>query len=117
MQYGSINEQNPQFCSLQILVSPYLIPLFFEKFVDVIVAIQILSISVISSTAVLFYTSKFLGLEKSKSPLIGLVIQVTITVLGIVILGPMYGIIGIAISYVLASSGNLAYLFFRVKRA
>ena len=75
-------------------------------------AVQILSISIIPSTAVLFYVSKFLGLEKSKSPLIGLVLQVTITVLGIVILGPTYGIIGIAISYVLASSGNLTYLFF-----
>ena len=99
-------------CITTIVLSPHLIPLFFEKFIDVVVAIQILSIGVISSTGSLFYMSKFLGLEKSKSPLIGLSIQVTITVLGIVILGPTYGIIGIAISYVLASFGNLTYLFF-----
>ena len=99
-------------CITTIVLSPHLIPLFFQKFIDVVVAVQILSIAIIPATASLFYLSKFLGLEKSKSPLIGLSIQVTITVLGIVILGPMYGIIGIAISYVLASSGNLTYLFF-----
>ena len=99
-------------CITTIVLSPHIIPLFFQKFIDVVVAVQILSISIIPATACLFYISKFLGLEKSKSPLIGLSIQVTITILGIVILGPMYGIIGISVSYVLASSGNLAYLFF-----
>jgi O-antigen/teichoic acid export membrane protein len=99
-------------CIATIVLSPHLIPLFFEKFTDVVIAIQILSIGVIPGTANLFYLSKFLGLEKSKSPLIGLSIQVTITILGIVILGQMYGIVGIAISYVLASLGNFTYLFF-----
>ena len=99
-------------CVTTILVSPHIIPLFFEKFVDVVEAVQILSIGVIPATASLFYLSKFLGQEKSKNPLIGLSIQVTITVIGIIILGPIYGIVGIAISYVLASSGNLTYLFF-----
>ena len=99
-------------CIATIVLSPHLIPLFFEKFADVVIAIQILSIGVIAGTANLFYLSKFLGLEKSKSPLIGLSIQVAITVLGIVILGQMYGIVGIAISYVLASLGNFTYLFF-----
>ena len=102
-------------CIATIIISPYIIPLFFQKFIDVVIAIQILSIAVIPGTAALFYTSKFLGLEKSKSPLIGLLIQVIITVLGIVILGPIYEIVGIAISYVLASLGNFAYLFFANK--
>ena len=99
-------------CITTIVLSPHIIPLFFQKFVDVVVAIQILSISVIPGTAVLFYISKFLGLEKSKSPLIGLVIQVAIVILGIVILGPSYEIVGISISYVLGSCANLTYLFF-----
>ena len=99
-------------CIATIVLSPHLIPLFFEKFADVVIAIQILSIGVIPGTANLFYLSKFLGLEKSKNPLIGLSIQVTITILGIVILGPMYEIVGISISYVLASLGNFTFLFF-----
>ena len=99
-------------CITTIVLSPHLIPLFFQKFVDVVVAVQILSISVIPGTATLFYISKFLGLEKSKSPLIGLLIQVAIVILGIVILGPIYEIVGISISYVLGTCANLTYLFF-----
>ena len=99
-------------CVTTIVLSPYLIPLFFQKFVDVVLAVQILSIAIIPSTAVLFYTSKFLGLENSSSPLIGLAIQVTVAVIGIVILGPTYGIVGISVSYILGSCANLTYLFF-----
>lgn len=99
-------------CVITITISPFLIPIFFEKFVDVVIAIQILSLGVIPATGILFYQSKFLGQEKSKNPLIGLSIQVAITVIGIITLGQMYGMIGITISYVLASSGNLTYLFF-----
>ena len=39
-------------CITTIILSPHLIPLFFQKFVDVVVAVQILSISIIPSTAV-----------------------------------------------------------------
>jgi O-antigen/teichoic acid export membrane protein len=99
-------------CITTIILSPLLIPLFFEKFVDVIIAIQILSVSIIPATGTLFYQSKFLGQEKSKNPLIGLSIQVAITITGIITLGQMYGMIGVTISYVLASSGNLVYLTF-----
>ena len=98
-------------CAATIVLSPHLIPLFFQKFVDVVAAVQILSISIIPSTAVLFYVSKFLGLENSRSPLIGLAIQVTVVVIGVIILGPIYGIVGISISYILGSCGNLTYLF------
>ena len=98
-------------CITTITLSPHLVPLFFEKFVDVVIAIQILSIAIIPGTASLFYISKFLGLEKSKNPLIGFSIQITITVIGIVVLGPMYEIVGISISYVLASLGNFTFLF------
>ena len=99
-------------CITTIILSPLLIPLFFEKFVDVVISIQILSVSIIPATGTLFYQSKFLGQEKSKNPLIGLSIQVAITITGIITLGQMYGMIGVTISYVLASSGNLVYLTF-----
>ena len=98
-------------CVSTITLSPYIIPIFFEKFVDVVIAIQILSISVIPATLTLFFQSKFLGDEKSKNPLIGLLIQVIIAVSGIIILGQIFGIVGIAISYIFASSGNLVYLW------
>ena len=36
----------------------------------------------------------------------------TTTASGIIILGPIYGILGISFSFVLASLGNFTYLFF-----
>ena len=56
-------------CISTIVLSPHIIPVFFPKFSEVVIAIQILSICVIFDTiANIFYTSKFLGAEKSKNP-------------------------------------------------
>ena len=100
-------------CIATLVLSPYIIPVFFPKFSEVIIAIQILSICIIPDTiANIFYTSKFLGSEKSKNPLIGITIMVILTSLGIIILGPIYGIVGVSLSFVLASLGNFTYLFF-----
>ena len=100
-------------CIGTIVLSPYIIPGFFPKFAEVVIAIQILSVCIIPDTlANIFYTSKFLGQEKSKNPLIATVITVILTALGIIILGPIYGILGVSFSFVLASFSNFTYLFF-----
>ena len=100
-------------CIGTIVLSPHIIPGFFPKFAEVVIAIQILSVCIIPDTlANIFYTSKFLGQEKSKNPLIATVITVILTALGIIILGPIYGILGVSFSFVLASFGNFTYLFF-----
>ena len=100
-------------CIATLVLSPYIIPVFFPKFSEVVIAIQILSVCIIPDTiANIFYTSKFLGSEKSKNPLIGITIMVILTALGIIILGPIYGIVGVSLSFVMASLGNFMYLFF-----
>ena len=100
-------------CISTIVLSPHIIPVFFPKFFEVVVAIQILSICIIPDTiSNIFYKSKLLGLEKSKNPLIATIITVVVTALGIIILGPIYGIIGVSFSFVLASLGQFTYLFF-----
>ena len=100
-------------CIATLVLSPYIIPIFFPKFSEVVIAIQILSICIIPDTlANIFYTSKFLGQEKSKNPLIATGIMVIITASGIIILGRIYGILGVSFSFVLASLGNFTYLFF-----
>ena len=100
-------------CITTLVLTPYIIPVFFPKFSEVVIAIQILSVCIIPDTiASIFYTSKFLGSEKSKNPLIATAIMVILTALGIIILGPTYGIIGVSLSFVLASLGNFTYLFF-----
>ena len=96
-------------------LSPYIIPLFFEKFSEVVLGIQILSIGVIPSTASTLLSSRLLGLEKSKHVILGLLLFLTTLVLGILLFGENYGIFGITISYVAGLSFNAFYLFLATK--
>ena len=86
---------------LIILISPIIIPLFFEKFVYVVDIIQILSLSLVPFSINTVYASKFLGSEKSRIFMIGSIITVSVYTIGIVTLGEIIGISGVAISYVL----------------
>ena len=94
-----------------ITLSPYVIPTFFPKFVEAVDAFQIMSISIIPSSIVLIYTSKFLSLEKSKFILIGKVITSLIIIFGFLIFGPIYGIIALAIIFVLSDAFEALFLF------
>ena len=89
---------------LTIILAPYIIPQFFPKYEDVIEAIQIMSLSVIPFTIISFYTSKLLGMEKSKIVLIGNSVQTGVFVSSLLILGSIYGVIGLAIAYLLAQT-------------
>ena len=99
-----------------IFLSPLVIPNFFPKYVDVGVAIQIMSLSIIPITISTICTSRLLSKEKSKLVLIGNILSLIITVLGILTLGLMYGTIGIAMSFVLASIVDAVYLGLAVKK-
>ena len=52
---------------------------------------------------ILIYTSKLLGLEKSKFVLISNIISTTVLIMGMIALGPIFGILGI-VSMVLIST-------------
>jgi O-antigen/teichoic acid export membrane protein len=93
-----------------------LIPNFFPKYVDAGVAIQIMSLSIIPITIITIYTSRLLAKEKSKFVLIGTSLGVATLVSGIIILGSMYGTIGIAISFVLSTIVESIYLVLIVKK-
>ena len=99
-----------------IFLSPLVIPNFFPKYVDVGVAIQIMSLSIIPITISTICISRLLSKEKSKLVLIGNILSLIITVLGILTLGLMYGTIGIAMSFVLASIVDAVYLGLAVKK-
>jgi O-antigen/teichoic acid export membrane protein len=101
---------------LGIFLSPLLIPNFFPKYVDAGVAIQIMSLSIIPITISTICTSRLLSKEKSKLVLIGGIIGLFILVAGILILGSMYGTMGIAISFVLSAISRSTYLGLIVKK-
>ena len=101
---------------LGIFLSPLVIPNFFPKYVDVGVAIQIMSLSIIPITITTICTSRLLSKEKSKLVLIGNMIGLIIIILGILTLGSMYGTIGIAMSFVLSTISKATYLGLIVKK-
>jgi len=93
-----------------IIGVPALIPIIFSKYVNAIEAIQIMSVAIVPYTISMIFTSKFLGLEKSKFVLAGNIIQLVTTVIGIIILGTMFDIVGIATAFVLAAIFQTVFL-------
>lgn len=98
-------------CVLTIILAPILIPSLFPKYEEAVPAIQIMSIDVIPATIAYFYMSKLLGMEKSKFVLIGKLSKVTTFVIGFLILGLTFGIVGLAISFVLAQTIEVLIYF------
>ena len=88
---------------LGIVLSPVLIPIIFPDYVEAIQLIQIISFMVIPSSIILAYNSELLGKEKSRFVLIGQGISVSVYLGGLLTLGTIIGINGVALSLVLSS--------------
>ena len=87
-----------------IIVGPSLINLLFPQFIEAIEIIQIIIIAIIPRTISLSFMSKFLGAEKSKLVIIATGIFLVVQIPTIILFGEFFGIIGIAISLVLAET-------------
>jgi O-antigen/teichoic acid export membrane protein len=92
-------------------LSPIIIPELFPKYIEAISAIQIMVFSTIPVSVGLIYKSKILSLEKSKFVLIGTLGSLVTIIIGMVVLGTIFGIIGLAIAFVLAVSVEAIILF------
>jgi len=97
---------------LGIFVAPEIISFIFPKYIETVQIIQIMSFSIVPTTISSMLKSKFLGNEKSRTVLISSGIYITAQVIGIITLGKIYGINGIAISFVISSLIEASYLFF-----
>ena len=96
---------------LGIALSPLVIPELFPKYIETIGAVQILGIAVVPSTVTMLYTSKFLSLEKSKFVLISKAISVSMLIVGFIIIGPIFGIVGLSIVFVSTATFEASFLF------
>lgn len=99
-----------------IFVIPNIIPIFFEKYNEVIQIIQIMSLSIIPTTINMFYYSRFLAAEKGKIPLFGGIISSTVLVVGMILLGSLFGVVGIAVTNVLTYSSACLFSYIMFKR-
>ena len=93
-----------------ILVLPKLITLFFPKFIEAVDAIAIMSVAVVPEAIVVLYTSKMLGKKKSKFVLTSKLLALSILVIGFILLGPILGIIGLAIIFVVTAAFQACFL-------
>ena len=79
-----------------VTILPNVIDWLFPKFIDAKDAIQIMSIGVVPGTIAILYSSKFLGMEKSKIVMIPKLVSLVVEIGGFLYFGPIYGIIGLA---------------------
>lgn len=93
-------------------IVPEIIPIVYPKFNQAVDAIKIMSISFLPSSIVRIYTSKFLSMEKSRFILISQIISVTIMAISMLALGNIFGLNGIAASYVASLIIQATFLFF-----
>jgi len=97
---------------LGITVLPIIMSTVFPEYEEVDNAIRIMSLAVIPSTLNVLYTSKLLGNEKSRIVLYGTLSSLITITFGMIILGQLIGLEGIAISWVLAVV--IQFLIFKI---
>ena len=91
-------------------LSPIFIENLFPKFIESIFALQILSFTVIPGTIGSILTSKILALEKSRILILAYSVQLCSVVLGTIFLGLYFGLVGLALSFLIASISNVIIL-------
>jgi len=96
---------------LGISLTPIVLPILFPQYIDAILAIQIMSITVIPTSITFIFTSQFLGMEKSRYVMLSKFCSMIVISVGMIILGSLYGIQGLAISYLVANSVDAILLF------
>jgi len=104
--------------SLGIIISPIIIPIFFEEYNDVVMLIQIMSLSTIPIGINTFYYSYFLSSENAKIPLFGGIISSIVLISGMFTLTYFFGSVGIAVTNVLTYSSVclFSYIMFKINR-
>jgi len=89
---------------LGIIFLPIVIPVFFPEFLSIIDAIQIMCLHLIPLSLSLIFESKLLAKLKTRYVIIGRLGGLVVMIVGMIILGSLYGIIGVAITFVLGTT-------------
>ena len=96
---------------LGVTILPDVIDWLFPKYNDATDAIQIMSLAVVPGTITILYSSKFLGMEKSKVVMIPKLVSLGVMIGGFLYFGPIYGAIGLAWIIVTISAWESIFLF------
>jgi len=93
-----------------IIFSPIFVPMIFPEFNEAIIIIQIMSLGVIPGTINYVYISKFLGELRSKIVLLGSGLYLGTIIIGIIVLGGVFDVNGLAMAFVLAGTVESIFL-------
>ena len=96
---------------LGVTILPDVIDWLFPKYIDAKDAIQIMSLGVVPGTIAILYSSKLLGMEKSKFVMITKLVSLGVLIGGFLYFGPIYGTIGLAWIIVTISAWEAIFLF------
>jgi len=95
---------------LALIFSPIIIQILFPTFIEAVSIVQIIALAVIPGTVNYMYISKFLGNLKNKIIVASSIIFLTSIILGMIVLGELYHVNGIAAAFVLASTMESIFL-------
>ena len=96
---------------LGVTILPNVVEWLFPKYVDATDAIQIMSLGVVPGTISILYSSKFLGMEKSKFVMTTKLVSLGVMFGGFLYFGPIYGAIGLAWIIVAIFTWESIFLF------
>ena len=101
---------------LGVIFSPLIVEIFFPEFLSAIIIVQIIALGVIPGTINYLYISKFLGNLQNKIILFSSLIFLITIIFGMIILGSLFGVEGIAASFVLANTSESIFLLYMNRR-
>jgi len=96
---------------LGVTILPDVIDWLFPKFSDAKDTIQVMSIGVVPGTISILYSSKFLGMEKSRIVLITKLVSIISLSSGVLYIGPIYGTVGLGWIVVIVMTWEALFLF------
>ena len=89
---------------LTVILSPILIPIIFPKYIESIEVIQIMGFALIPTALTMILTSELLGKENSRSVILSNIVGIIGLIIGVIALGEIMGLLGLALSLVIGRS-------------
>ena len=102
--------------ALGYFLLPEIMPILFPEYSGVSHEIQILVLTVIPSSFLVIFSSKFLSLEKTGILLVSNGVALTTMIVGVISLGTIYGITGLFLTMVLSTTFNALVLILYYKK-
>ena len=94
-----------------IFIVPQVLPILFPEYAGTLEVVPIISLCIIPTTISTLYISQFLGNEKSGHLVLTSIISIIVLVIGILSLGQMFGMFGLAYSLLISDIVRAVMLF------